>query len=67
LRELSNFILTLPRQQIGAFLYTFDAVLLLKEKRKAANLLSYSSLYGTIMFNPKKLWEGNGMVTNGQK
>jgi hypothetical protein len=67
LRELSNFILTLPRPKIGAFSYTFDAVLLLTEKRKAANLLSYSSLKRQIMFNPKKLREGNGMVTKGQK
>jgi len=39
---------------MGAFFYTFGAVLFQSEKEKAANLLSYSSLMRQIMFNPKK-------------
>ena len=36
----------------------FVACLLRKNKKNADNLLSYSSLHGTIMFNPKKLGRG---------
>jgi len=64
-RELSNFILTHAPVQIGAFSYTFDAVLLLTKKGKAANPLSVSGLGGSIMFNPKKRGMYNEMVTNG--
>ena len=65
LRELSNFILTLPRTQNGAFFIAFGAVLLLSEKRKTANPLSSSGLGGSFMFNPKKLLVYNGRVTKG--
>jgi hypothetical protein len=53
--------------KIGAFLHPFGAVLLLFHKKRTANPLSVSGLGGSIMFNPKKLREGNGMVTKGQK
>ena len=64
-RELSNFILTHAPVQIGAFSYTFDAVLLLTEKRKTDNTLSISVLSASFMFNPKKRGMYNEMVTNG--
>ena len=46
-------------------MYTFGAVLVLSENRKAANLLSISSLKRQIMFITKKRGMYNEMVTNG--
>jgi hypothetical protein len=49
----------------GGFSYTLGATLVLSTNRKAANLLSISSLKRQIMFNPKKLGIYNEKVLFG--
>jgi hypothetical protein len=62
---ISNFILTLPRPKIGAFLYAFGAVLLLSGKGQTDNTLYFSGLQCVIMFKKRKRLIYNDRVANG--